>query len=191
MVAKRHNQIPQLPRIDPEFVFKNLRLIDRAIETQRIPILQGQPLTHQERLKAREFEDASIFCYALSCRFERPFSILMHEDSDFDFVAEWHDQGETINSPVQLKRLVPNRLNQTTNIQEVINKLKKYKNASNLTVAIRINRTGTFQPAELEIPKLEIGSLWVFWSTTKDQSSWRLFGDMLSGPICTSFMAPA
>lgn len=50
-----------------------------------------------------------------------------------------------------------------------------------MTVAIKINRPGRFDPAELQLPaNLRIGALSIFAGLSADQSEFGLWGDFLS-----------
>ncbi|MFO0315476.1 MAG: hypothetical protein ACK50S_01135, partial [bacterium] len=61
-------------------------------------------------------------------------------------------------SPVQLKELVPESLNTSASIEQLITGLHKYS-SEHLTVAIFLNRQGRFVPAEIAVPSLRLGKV--------------------------------
>jgi len=102
------------------------------------------------------------------------------ESADYDSVATWVRDEDRVFSPIQLKEVVPEELNPNANVQAIIDGLAgKYAPAPDLTAAIHLNRSGSFDPRVLVIPKLPVQSLWVFGSVNPDASRWVLVGDLL------------
>ena len=126
----------------------------------------------------------------MSCYLEQTVNICPVEESDYDFVARWESDPDVHFAPVQLKEVVPERLNAEASIQQAIDKLAKYPKSNNLTVAIKLNRREKFEPEKLIIPKLNIASLWIFAAITPDQSRWFLYGNMLEKPEFFFFEYP-
>lgn len=128
--------------------------------------------------RARESRDAALFCAGMSARLGTLVQFAPVEDQDFDFVTTWFLDDTHHFCEVQLKEVAPHDLDEKTSIDEVLKKLSKYSNSSELTVAVRWNRRGEFDPDNLEVPQdLALGGLWVFGCISPDQSKWALWGD--------------
>jgi hypothetical protein len=183
------NAIKRHRYIDPEKALKSLRELERAVAQSDLDPKVKALRTNRLR-RDRELREAALFCYGQSCRIQRRVRFFPYEDSNFDIVAVWENEGVQHVAPVQLKEVVPEHLNQETSLQSVINGLVKYPSSLELTVAIHVNREGLFDPNKLRIPLLSIGALWVFGSKSKDQSEWFLFGNMLRTPEYTFIQYP-
>lgn len=133
------------------------------------------------RLKAhKEGREAALFCHGLGkAVLNKKVYFSLHEKVDYDFVACWQDQTALVFTPVQLKEVVPRKLNPETSLNEEIAKLKKYADSQDLVVAIFLNRTGRLNVDDIIVPDLNIAELWFFGSSSKDQSKWFLLGDLL------------
>ncbi len=114
-----------------------------------------------------------------------PVLIAPVEEEDFDFVATWVDDERTQHiCRVQLKEVVPQHLNSTASLQQVIDGLARYADASDLTVAIKVNRIGRFDPATVSIPNgLKLGALWIYSAIAEDQSKFAVWGDFAQGNV--------
>ncbi|MDO8177044.1 MAG: hypothetical protein Q7T62_02260 [Undibacterium sp.] len=130
--------------------------------------------------EVREMREAAIFCHLMGERIGETIYLSPGEDQDHDFVAMYQSKEGNTFTKVQLKELAPTDIAASSTIEEIIASLEKYKDAENLCVAIHLNRELTFAPSSLKIPKLKIGSLWVFGAIKTDQSEWGLWGDFLS-----------
>lgn len=109
----------------------------------------------------------------------------------YDFIASWIVGGERHIATVQLKEVVPAQANPQASIHAIVASLTKYTNSDGLTVAIHLNREGRFDPCLLQVPKLKMGSLWVFGSANPDQSRWNLWGNFKeSDAYATQFLYP-
>lgn len=126
----------------------------------------------------RETRDAALFCVGMSARLGLPILMAPVEDQDFDFVATWSTDDTQHFCPVQLKELPPDDLNGAVSWEDLLNKLSKYSNSSDLTVVVRWNRNGPFDPAAVVVPgEIKLGGLWVFGCISADSSTWALWGD--------------
>jgi hypothetical protein len=190
----RLRQFAKLAYGDPRGFLAALRRHESAITAsptpQRIKTLRTQGLKPE-----REMRDAAIFCVGISERIGFDVWFAPVEDQDFDFIATWFDgEGLRHYCPVQLKEVVPQRLNAGATVQAVVDDLARYADSADVTVAIKINRSGRFDPAELKPPaNLRIGGLWIFVALSPDQSEFGLWGDLLSktdAPIWTRFSYP-
>lgn len=165
-------------------------LVAASATPERIKTLRTQQLKPE-----REMRDAAIFCVGMSERIGVDVRFAPVEDQDFDFIATWLDCEGRRYCPVQLKEVVPANLNTSATIQAVVDKLVHYADSADVTVAIKFNRAGQFDPTELKIPaNLRIGGLWIFAGLSADQSEFGLWGDFLSttdAPHGTRFSYPS
>jgi hypothetical protein len=92
---------------------------------------------------------------------------------------------------VSLKEVPPTDLGNTTLNEVIASVAKRYPSSPDLTVGIYINQTiPNFQFSEIEVPKLNLGGLWVVFSVSEDQSRWGLLGDLLAGLEYSEFACP-
>lgn len=140
---------------------------------------------------SREQREAALFCHGMGERIGTKVWFAHKEDQDHDFVASWITHEERHFAAVQLKEVVPIETNPKASIQDLVQSLGKYPNSKGLTVAIHLNQAGRFEPNLLKIPKLNIGSLWVFGSAELNQSRWLLWGNFTENdPYGTQFFYP-
>jgi hypothetical protein len=180
---------------DPRGFLRALREVELLVATSSTPE-KIKKLRTQQLKPEREKRDAAIFCVGMSERVGVDVWFAPVEDQDFDFVATWLDSDGTRRyCPVQLKEVVPAHLNTNATIQAVVEKLVHYADSADVTVAIKLNRAGQFDPTELKIPaSLRIGGLWIFAGLSADQSEFGLWGDFLSAtdtPRGTRFSYPS
>ncbi|MGE0271690.1 MAG: hypothetical protein AB7M05_15355 [Alphaproteobacteria bacterium] len=184
------NSINRAKRIDPAKALVRLRAIECGLLDVDIPsnvrALRTNALRHD-----REIRDACLFSYGMSCRIGQTVWVYPREESDFDFVAAWEVPPTRHFAMVQLKEVVPHKLNPLATLQAVIDRLSKYPVSRDLTVAIKVNREGPFDPTTITVPQLNIASLWVFGSASADQSKWFLCGNFLETPEISLFSYPS
>lgn len=190
----RLRQFEKLTYGDPRGYLAALRKLEWAVAAsptpERIKTLRTQGLKPE-----REMRDAAIFCVGISERISCDVRFAPIENQDFDFITTWIDGDATRHfCPVQLKEVAPPHLNACATVQAVVDSLTRYPDSADLTVAIKINRPGRFDPAELKPPaNLRIGGLWIFGGLSADQSEFGLWGDFLSKagtPLGTKFSYP-
>ncbi|WP_156969995.1 hypothetical protein [Arenimonas malthae] len=175
---------------DPKPFLANLRRFEQSVAVSDTPDRIKNLRTNG--LKSwREARDAALFCYGMSQRIGQTVYFAPAESQDYDFVASWIVGHEQHLTPVQLKEVVPKHLNPNASLEGVLASLAKYVDSSELTVAVKLNQQGRFQPGELVPPQLNISALWVFAATTPDQSEWTLWGNFLEQPESTAFRYPA
>lgn len=175
---------------DPRPFLVGLRNLESALAASDTPPRIKNLRTNG--LKAwREARDAALFCYGMGQRIGQTVYFAPSESQDYDFVASWVVGSEQHLAPVQLKEVVPQDLNPKASLDQVLASLTKYVDSSELTVAIKLNQQGRFQPSELAPPKANIAALWVFGAITKDQSKWALWGNFLEQPAGMTFGYPA
>ena len=124
------------------------------------------------RLKPeREMREASLFCFGIEQKLGVTVEFSLVEDQDFDFVARVKTDDTEHYLEVQIKEVVPEELNHAASVQDIVDRLVKYRVSPGLIVAIHLNRVTRFDPAALAVPPdLKIGELWVFGAISKDQS---------------------
>ena len=162
---------------DPHIILKCLHRFelenDLSSTPERIRTLRTNNLKSD-----REMRDAALFCVGMSEFLGHKIYFSPSEEQDYDFVARYSDGSRINYCPVQRKELVSAELNPNTSIQIIVNRLTSYADLSAITVAIRLNRQTRFEPTELSVPdNIKIGGLWVYGSTSPDQSEWCLWGD--------------
>ncbi|CAI2717399.1 hypothetical protein [Nitrospina watsonii] len=182
------NQWQQLEYHDPEFVLKRLREIEFKYQDYEIDPKIRNLRTNRLR-PHREGRQAALFCYGMGILKGRKVWFAPFEASDYDFIALCEDKGTACYVPIQLKELVPESANPNAELNELIGNLRKY-NSPQLTVAIYLNRTTRIKFEKLECENLNLAEIWLFGSNTPDQTSWLLYGDLLTNPIPTEFVYP-
>lgn len=184
------NRAKTLAYRDPAATLRELRAIEIQIAGLDIrPEIKH--LRTNELRKVRELRQAALFCYGMSCRIGQEVKFSPTESSDYDFIATWVSDDFRHFAPVQLKELVPETLNPLSTAQQLVDGLGKYTSSPNLTVAVYLNRNGTFSPSQLNVSGLSIAALWFVSATSADQSSWRLSGNFMEVPSATDFTYPA
>tara|TARA_R110000787_G_scaffold272069_2_gene379458 strand:+ start:12736 stop:13323 length:588 start_codon:yes stop_codon:yes gene_type:complete len=179
----RLRRFAELDYYDPISFLKQLRVFEcelAASETPE-PIMRLRTGTLKTE---RELRDAALFCAGMSECIGQQVWMAAAEDQDHDFIASWTSSGARHFCPVQLKEVVPEDLNADSSIEAVIDKLHRYSDSFDLTVAIKLGRNMRFDPSELKVPDdLTIGELWVFGAVESSQSAWALWGNFLAGPV--------
>jgi hypothetical protein len=165
------NGINQEKRIDPERALRSLRSVQLAPALQELgPNVKNLRTNGLKR--HREIRQACLFCFGMSQKIGQTVWVYPIEDADFDFVAGWEVDKKRHFAPTQLKELVPDELNPKATLQTIVDGLVKYPQSENLTVAVHLNKSKRFDPNQIVFPKLNIAALWVFGSTSEDQSEW-------------------
>lgn len=176
---------------DPHSFLVNLRKFEVEVALSDTPS-RIKSLRTNGLKEAREQREAALFCLGMSQWMGQPVYFASHEDQDFDFVASWFIGDSQHFAPVQLKEVVPTALNANATLESVIQKLDKYSDSSDLTVAIHLNQLGRFEPEALRLHQLNVGSVFVFAAVTADQSLWSLWGDFTKNhPYGVQFTYPA
>lgn len=180
----------KLTYVDPASYLMRLRRLEIEIAASDTPP-KVKALRTNDLKAAREQRQAALFCLGMGQRLGQKVSFAAREDQDYDFIASWIVGEERHIATVQLKEVVPAQANPQASIHAIVASLTKYTNSDGLTVAIHLNREGRFDPCLLQVPKLKIGSLWVFGSANPDQSRWNLWGDFKeSDAYATQFSYP-
>src|SRR5271157_673502 len=170
----------KLPFYDPEGALRNLA------ENRSIGFIPGGRHSRWTGLRTnmskelRQWLDATVFTFGIRQALGVNAHLAFHEDEDFDFLVSWVD-GEWHNfCPVQLKELVPDYLNPTADLNQVIAKLARYQRQTDTNAAIKLNRAGQFNPNVLEVPDLPFKELWLFGSSSPDNTEWFLYRALIA-----------
>lgn len=166
-----------------------LREIEPVIAKSDLPA-KAKNLRTNTLKSSRELREAALFCYGMAQRIGQNVYLAPHEAQDYDFVASWVVDDMQHLATVQLKEVVPQKLNSSASIQETVNALSKYVDSEDLTVAIHLNQGAHFEPSKLIIPSLNIAALWVFGAISEDQTEWGLWGNFLEVPEGVRFAYP-
>ena len=110
------------------------------------------------------------------------------EDDDYDCIACVPEQNLFI--PIQMKEVVPEKVNAETNVQKEIDKLRKYTDAADLCVAIYVNRMQSIDVSRLNVSGLGIAELYLFGAATPTQETWKIVGNLLDVPTECHFNYP-
>ncbi len=170
MIRQAMSQRPELPR---------------AVQNWRTNKLQPE-------LQQRQ---AALFCFGRKCNEAKDkwaFAAWPDQNSPIDYVlCRTKPDGKTRFEFVQFKELVPDDINSTQNLQDLLDELpKKYPTASGLTVAIHLHRETATKISDLKKPNLPGGSLWFFGLGGEPPHNAFLFGDWFNAPTLIYFTHP-
>lgn len=188
----RENEFRKLKYMNPEKILPQLRQLQIKIAQQNIDDdiknLRTKKLKHH-----LEKRIAIIFSYGIAQCIKKSVFVAFapHENLDYDAVAYYQDGNVVHYMPLQIKEVVPERLNSQTDLNNEIKKLqKKYQASTDLVVVIHYNRRGKFKISDVKIPMLGIAALWILGASVPDQSRWFIAGNMLSHPKIFEFKYP-
>lgn len=175
---------------DPAAWLRALAEMNPVVAASGLPYNVRTLRTHKLRLW-NEVRQAALFAYGISQRLPDCRVDFAHaQASDYDAVVRWQRADEQYFTPVQLKELVPSRLNPQATLDAIVAALSRYRDSSDLVVAVHLNRR--FRLEEISRPSLNLGGLYFFGATVPDQSRWFLAGDLLAEDAAiTSFEYPA
>lgn len=122
----------------------------------------------------------AIFCHGASQVLGTKILFAPYESADYDYVGAYQHNGSVQMFPIQLKQVVPDRLNSSTCVQHEISKLKKYTDARDLVVAVHINRKVHIKPEDMDLSGLKIKELWLYGELQEDSSTWLLLGNLMA-----------
>ena len=134
----------------------------------------------------------AIFCHGAGRALGTEILFAAHESADYDYVGAYKHDGAVLTFPIQLKQLVPDRLNPSTSLQREISKLSKYVDAQDLVVAIHVNRKVHIKPQELDTSGVKVKEVWLYGQLQNDATTWLLFGNLMTAePNAYTFQLPA
>jgi hypothetical protein len=180
----------QLRYLDPEKLLVGLREISRTLPLDKLEYRVASLRTRKLR-KYGEGRQAALFCYAMGKVVGSPVMFAQIEDRDHDIVARYVKENTLFYAPVQLKEFVPSPVNPSATLQQELDKLGKYADATDLVVAVHVNRNFSGLISELSLPKGKIGQLWLYGALEPTQQRWCAIGDLLSSqPVTYEFGYP-
>lgn len=137
-------------------------------------------LPFREIAGIREARQAALLAFAMSMVTGMEVRFAMHEHADYDAVfctrlsreqVSWHS--------VQLKELVPRHVNQNARLPDLLSRLKKYRDSSELLVGIHINRD--IDDSEFDsIPAQDLNLAAIFLYGSLNKTKWYVYGSLLS-----------
>jgi hypothetical protein len=171
-----------LPYLRPAVVLDRLRRVAESGILSDLPE-DVQTLRRRDLQEFLEGRQAALFCYGVGRALGVEVKFAMHERDDYDFVARYRLGDIERYIPVQLKELVPNKINKKDNLQDLLDKVaRKYPTSKDLVVAVHINRDITnLRPAELRLPRC-VGQLWLYGACDRTMQKWMIAGDLLQDP---------
>ena len=126
-----------------------------------------------------EARRCALFCYGVGNLLGVKIYFADYESSDYDYVGSYFHAGRLTYVPIQMKEFVPIGINPKVQLQDEIDKLKKYRDSSNLVVAMHINRKGLFQLSDLDFTNLPVKELWFFGAEEDSAQDWLVIGNLL------------
>jgi hypothetical protein len=192
MANDRTRAFAKLQYRDPRTVLVDLRRLEATVAASDASFAIKNLRTRELR-PLRELREACIFCYGMTeCTAGPKFLVAHAEEQDYDAVATWNVDDCQNFAPIQIKEIVPHKVNLVASVQEVVAGLQKYVNSEDLTVAIHLNRTVRgFNPAEIVVPPLKVAALWIFGAIAADQSRWAIWGNFLDVREACEFTYPS
>jgi hypothetical protein len=186
----RARQWRQLEFRDPALILSGLRALARTVNLAEVSE-DLRSLRRRDVRKYGEGRQAALLCYGLKCKQGVHIDFALVEESDYDFVAAYKLDDVNHFVPVQLKELVPSHINPAADLQAELDKIAKYTDSRDLVVAFYLNRTGRIDFSTLRLPHGIVHELWFFWASAPDQSTWTVYGNMLSAnPSAHEFQYP-
>jgi hypothetical protein len=136
------------------------------------------------------YEDwrCAVFCHGAGQALGAKILFARLESADYDYVGAFEHPDGLARFPIQMKQLVPERLNDATNLQIEIDKLKKYTDAKDLVVAIHVNRKVNLRPEKLNVSGLRVKEIWLFGQL--QPNTWLLTGNLMGNPSSYKFRFP-
>jgi hypothetical protein len=185
----RLNEWSKLKFVDPAKALPKLREIQELIATsnlnEKVKNLRTQKFKHH-----REGWEATLFCYGMSQLLKTTVFVAPYELSDYDAVSKYIQDDVQHFTPIQIKEVVPERLNPNTSINQEIAKLNRYPASKDTVIVMHVNRPGRLDLSDIQTPKLNISELWLLGASSQDQRRWFIAGDLLNRPNIFEFDYP-
>jgi hypothetical protein len=135
-----------------------------------------------KELKYLEQRQAALFAYFISYAIlKKPIAYAMIEEEDYDCILWWKDKSKSRFARVQLKEIVPPRMNPEASVKKELDKLSKYGKTETI-VAVHINQSGWIGSLAIRNSEVHVAEIWLYASLAADQSLWFLYGDLLHKP---------
>jgi hypothetical protein len=155
MNAIQRRQLEKLNYVDPESLLVTVR-------PTVVKILNDQETVKREKKENLEQHHAACLGIVMGqmTNLCAKITICVKESEDYDCVLKTveHDSGNVIYRPVQLKMLPNRQVLASANVQDEIDKLKKYE--PDVMVSFWINRDIKIEYHKLRFDKLRLQQLW-------------------------------
>lgn len=176
---------------DPEKVLAGLRWVEENLPIHELPDKVRNLRTRPLR-QVLEMRQIALFSYGMSIAMKTRVDFALREEADFDALCSFEMQGQRVFVPVQLKELVPERLNPESTFQGELDKLCKYKDSKDLIVAYHLNRKCKFDVNKVSPPQGVVAEIWIVAAINLELTEWALIGNILSDECYTyKFTYPA
>lgn len=154
-------------------------LMDKAGTSPKLDDLRNHELKQYV-----EIRQAALFTYLIGETIKRDsIGYAVHEDEDYDCVIRWREPRRNCYVAVQLKEVVPTRLNPKADLHTELAKLtKKYVASPRTVIAFHFNQSGPLDFSDVKKPDTTCSEIWLYGSLSANQSHWFLFGDLLKQP---------
>lgn len=176
----RLNEWAKLKFVDPSKALPKLEEIQQLVAQSNLPC-NVKDLRTNKLKRHREGWEACIFCYGIGQMLNTTVYVAPYELSDYDVISMWIQDNEQHFRPIQIKEVVPEKLNPNTCLNQEIKKLERYPTSNETAVVIHINRNGKLNLNDVVIPRLNIAELWLLGATVPDQSKWFIAGNLIEG----------
>jgi hypothetical protein len=173
----RTREWKDLPRLDPGFVLRELRKLETGLPLEKLdPKVRALRARGQRRyLEGRQ---GCLFCFGVGKKLGVPVLFIQTESQDYDGVAVWHEGDTEKYCPLQLKELVPPKLNPDDTINDRLAALSEYTDSADLTVVIHHTRAGRIEPDTITVPKgIKLAGIYLMAAISPDQKRWAVLGD--------------
>lgn len=181
----------KLPWRDPHTDLYNLGLLQGRLAGAGISPTVAN-LRKRDLRKYLEWRQAALFSHFISeAVLKIPVAYSLIEEEDYDCVVHWRKDDVGHFAPVQLKEVVPKSLNPGAELNNELEKLKKYATPTNTVVAIHLNQSSRIEFSSIQTPKTTCPEIWIYGSLTPDQSRWFLYGNILKKPRAHEINYPA
>lgn len=171
----------RLPYLDPTPLLVQLGAIASSDLLRAAPPEVAALQTRELRPLA-ERRHGALFFYLMGQAQRTPVYFSHLEGADHDFVGLYERDGIQHYVPVQMKELPPVERNPTIQLQDIIDAARdRYADATDLTVAVAMNRVGEIRLSKLNLSGMAIKGLWLFGTSHPDQSRWMLIGNLMQG----------
>ncbi len=184
------NRLAKLQYYDPLYALPALRELQREVSGVRGIPDSIRNLRTRGLKRERELWMAFLLAYGLRGRAGRPFLLADDEESDHDVVLATVQNDLPLFFPVQLKEVVPEDLNPTASVQNVIDTAISKRSYRDTLLAIKITQNYRFDPFGLVVPPFSFAGIWIFGAISPDQSRWSLWGDFIDDRFGTIFEVP-
>jgi hypothetical protein len=134
---------------------------------------------------------AALFAYGMSKRMPGFwFDFAGVERSDYDAIIRHHNGEECFYTPIQIKELVPEHINEDSTVEAIMHSLAKYSNSPELVVVVYLNRRMKIRPHPIRLKQINIGGLYFLGAASPNKRQWLLMGDLLQSAEISQFEYP-